>query len=233
MALEKTPAAEFDRYADSYEQLIADPIRDRFARSAEYFHRRKLEVLHSHLSAAGKPAASLSWLDLGCGRGDLLRIAGRDFAQACGCDVSPESLKYCRDSTVRLQPSIDSVPFDAASFDVVTAACVYHHVGVGQRARLTESVRAVLKPGGIFCIFEHNPRNPVTRRIVERSPVDVNAVLLYPQESIALLKQARFDKISVRYYLFMPEVLGARLRTFEDLLSAVPFGGQYAAFGQV
>jgi SAM-dependent methyltransferase len=232
MELEKQPRAEFDVYADRYQELLADPIRDRFAKSADYFHWRKLEVLRSYLSAAGKSPAALRWLDLGCGRGDLLRMGKAGFALACGCDVSPESVKYCEGVTVRVQQSTASIPFEAESFDVVTAACVYHHIELPQRARLTESARAVLKPGGVFCIFEHNPRNPVTRTIVRRCPVDVNAVLLDPRESVAMLKNAGFSSISVRYYLFAPEFLGRRMGGFEKLLHRIPLGGQYAVFGE-
>src|ERR1017187_2058339 len=133
----KQPEAEFDIYADCYEELIADPLRDRFAKSPEYFHWRKLEVLRSYLTASGKSPSALRWLDLGCGRGDLLRMAKAEYALACGCDVSPESLKHCEGVTVRVQQSADSIPFDAGSFDLVTAACVYHH-GPGHARALVQ-----------------------------------------------------------------------------------------------
>ncbi|HUK18455.1 MAG TPA: class I SAM-dependent methyltransferase [Bryobacteraceae bacterium] len=225
------PHPEFDGYADRYEELIADPLRDRFAKSAEYFHWRKLEVLRAYLAASGKPPGKLRWLDLGCGRGDLLRIGKAAFAMACGCDVSAESVKYCEGVTVRVQPSDESIPFADGSFDLVTAACVYHHVAAAQRAKLTESARAVLQPGGVFCVFEHNPRNPVTRAIVKRSPVDVNAVLLNADETKSLLRGAGFESIAVHYYLFAPESLGRRAAGFEKWLRHIPLGGQYAAFG--
>lgn len=223
---------EFDAYANEYEELLRDPLRDRFAASSEYFHWRKFQVLLSYLTSVKRPAGALRWLDLGCGRGDLLRIGKDAFTLACGCDISPESLKYCEGISVRVQQSDHHIPFDAGSFDLVTAACVYHHVDIGQRQKLTESARAVLRPGGIFCIFEHNPRNPVTRTIVRRSPVDVNAILLYPQESMTLLQQAGFRSISVQYYLFLPEFLGRRMPKAEGWLRRIPFGGQYAVFGK-
>ena len=233
MRPEKEPEPEFDIHAERYEELLADPLRGRFAKSPKYFHWRKLELLRSYLFATGKSPGALRWLDLGCGRGNLLRLGKAEFALACGCDVSPESLKYCEGVTVRVQQSTDSIPMDAGSFDLVTAACVYHHIAVSERARLTESARAVLNPGGTFGIFEHNPRNPVTQAIVRRCPVDVNAVLLNPHESVELLKRAGFGSISVHYYLFVPEVLGRLMVGFEKWLRRIPFGGQYAVFGEV
>ena len=38
------------------------------------------------------------------------------------------------------------VPFEDASFDVVTMVCVYHHVDLADRPALTADVSRVLKP---------------------------------------------------------------------------------------
>jgi SAM-dependent methyltransferase len=224
--------AEFDSFADNYEELLSDPIRDRFAKSSEYFHRCKLNALLRYLKKEDKDPQSLTWLDLGCGRGDLLHLGSSKFRAAYGCDVSPASLKYCN-VPVRVQESPTSIPFAARSFDVVTAACVYHHVDSGERIALTESARSVLRTGGIFGIFEHNPYNLLTQIIVRRSPVDVNAVLLYPSETIALMKRAGFNKIAVFYYLFFPEIgKGIMVPFLESWLHWLPLGGQYAVFGR-
>lgn len=232
MKPEPRPQAEFDSYAGNYDELLADPLRDRFAGSPDYFHSMKLQVLLAYLSNAGKPAGQLRWLDLGCGRGDLLRLGKPIFADACGCDLSREWLPYWDGLTVRLQHSAASIPYEPGTFDVVTAACVFHHVPLPERAQLMESVCAVLKPGGVFCMFEHNPRNPVTRRIVQRCPLDANAALLYPDESAALVRQAAYRTVSVLYYLFVPEALGRRMPSLERWLKRVPYGGQYAVFGE-
>lgn len=225
--------SEFDLLADNYEQMLADPLRSRFASSSEFFHRRKLEILRSHLTATGKSPSGLSWLDLGCGRGDLLRLGMTQFASACGCDVSAASLKYCQGITVREQKRADLIPFDPHSFDLITAACVYHHVVVSERLRLTQNVRSSLRPGGLFAIIEHNPWNPVTQAIVRRSPIDVNAILLYPSESVELLKAAGFGRISLQYFLFLPETAAARMPWAEGWLSRIPLGGQYVVFGEM
>jgi hypothetical protein len=71
----------------------------------------------------------------------------------------------------------------------------------------------------------------VTRAIVRRCPVDVNAVLLYPREPVALLHEGGFESIAVRHYLFAPEFLGRRAARLERWLQLLPYGGQYAVFG--
>jgi SAM-dependent methyltransferase len=228
----KNQKAEFDGLADDYEQLLADPLRSRFASSSEFYHRRKLEVLRTHLAATGKLACNLRWLDLGCGRGDLLRMGRAEFESAYGCDVSRDSLKYCEGITVREQKTTDSIPFDSRSFDLVTAACVYHHVALSERLKLTRSALDTLRPGGLFVMFEHNPWNPVTRAIVRRSRIDVSAILLRPTESIELLREAGFLRVSLHYFLFLPEAAGAKMTGVEKWLCRVPLGGQYAVFGE-
>lgn len=225
-------ASEFDAFAENYSELLADPWRDRFAGDSIYFHERKLDVLRHWLNwRLKRRLADLSWLDLGCGRGDLLRLGAREFGYACGCDVSQESLKFCSEFPVRLQERVETLPFDAGSFDVVTAACVYHHVEPGEREALTKSAYRVLKPGGVFCIFEHNPFNPVTRVVVQRSPVDVNAILLYPRETVSLVKSVGFHVDHPYYFLFIPSILKA-FAAAERSLRWLPLGGQYAVFGR-
>jgi SAM-dependent methyltransferase len=121
--------AEFDRFADSYDEILADPLRRWFAHSNEFFHRRKLEILRSSLSAAGKSPGKLDWLDLGCGRGDLLRMGRAEFASASGCDVSPASLKYCAGMSVRQQKQAQSAIALFTSSCLVSVAASPSSVG--------------------------------------------------------------------------------------------------------
>src|SRR6185503_469881 len=144
-----------------------------------------------------------------------------------GCDPSEGMLQSCRDLEVRHQLSLESLPFDDASFDFVTTVCVYHHVPVERRLPLAAETLRVLKPGGIFCIIEHNPRNPVTRLIVSRTPVDADAQLLTANEAGHLVPGAKGKVLETRYFLLFPERLKFAL-PIEDVMAALPFGGQYA-----
>ncbi len=126
----------------------------------------------------GRSTREASWLDVGCGRGELLRLGQSAFGRVAGCDLSQEMLKASADLEVRLQTTPIALPFDSEAFDFVTAVCVYHHVGLPDRDALTRDAFRVLRPGGVLCVIEHNPLNPLTRRIVHRTPVDANANLL-------------------------------------------------------
>lgn len=223
---------EFDQYALSYAELLEDPLRNRFAKDPLHFHRRKWIVIEKLLKRAGVTLGTQRWLDVGCGRGELLEIAGGHFAQAIGCDPSAGMLSSHSSFKTHEQPSLVELPFENSSVDFVTAVCVYHHVHGAARTLLTREIKRVLAPGGLCCIIEHNPWNPVTRGIVERCPVDVDAELLIARATSSLLQEAGFQSLSTDYFLYMPERFFPQLGPLEGLLNRLPFGGQYAVFGR-
>src|SRR6266568_7563264 len=131
--------SEFDRYAPQYPDLLNDPVRNRFASDPVFFHRRKWMLIRDFFARFSIDSSRLSWLDVGCGQGELLTIAGRAFARAAGCDPSSRMLHSCASAEVYEQPSPKQLPFPDRSFDFVTAVCVYHHVHGGDREILTKS----------------------------------------------------------------------------------------------
>jgi SAM-dependent methyltransferase len=223
---------EFDRYAPSYSALLDDPIRNRFARDPLHFHRRKWLLIRTLLKRFGVAAEMQRWLDVGCGQGQLLELAGGNFKQATGCDPSAVMLPSHATFTVLEQPSPADLPFDDCSFDFVTAVCVYHHVHGGARPRLTNEIKRVLAPGGLCCIIEHNPWNPVTQAIVRRCAVDMDAELLSARTTLKLLEASGFECLATDYFLYSPERLFNRLRWIEGKLHKVPFGGQYISLAR-
>jgi len=226
--------AEFDDYAARYSELLRDPIRERFAPGSNFFMERKWVLLASVLARRGWRLDQRRWLDVGCGQGDLLKLGASRFAAVSGCDVSGEMLAGAQGLDVRIQPSATALPYSDRSFDLVTAVCVYHHVGEdAMRLELTSEIRRVLRPGGIFSIMEHNPWNPATRLIVSRTPVDADARLLTARESSALMRSAGFDVFDREYFLYLPEGLYRRAALLEGALKKVPLGGQYAIFGEL
>jgi SAM-dependent methyltransferase len=172
----------------------------------------------------------MSWLDVGCGKGDLLRMFADHFRAAAGCDPSRKMIDCHSGACVYEQPSPSDLPFPDRSFDFVTAACVFHHVHGHDRNLLMSSILRVLKPSGLFCLMEHNPWNPVTRIIVKRCPVDVDAELLRPGMAERLVRLAGLQVLETRHFLFCPESLEPYVGGIERALHALPFGGQYAVF---
>jgi SAM-dependent methyltransferase len=227
---EQTP--EFNQYAPAYAKLLDDPLRNRFARDPLHFHRRKWLLIQSLLQRAGTTPQALRWLDVGCGQGELLSLAGSAFASAAGCDPSPGMLAPQAAFETRVQPSLTELPFATASVDFVTAVCVYHHVHGPARKLLTDEVRRVLAPRGLCCIIEHNPWNPVTQRIVHRCPVDVDAELLSARQAKRILADSGLRPLTTSYFLYLPESLYQHLGRVETLLAKAPIGGQYAVLAR-
>lgn len=224
-------SAEFDKLAGNYKELLSDPIRERFTGRLEFFAERKWDLLCDFYRRNKRDPGRERWLDIGCGMGELLRLGAPSFAGVAGCDPSAEMIKACADIPVALQTSPQSIPFPDASFNLVTAVCVYHHVEPEFRLQLTSEALRVLRPGGTFCIMEHNPLNPATQIIVKRSPIDVNARLLTSGTARRLLRSAGFGALQTTYFLYLPEGMYRRMGGAEKYLSRVPFGGQYAVFG--
>lgn len=223
---------EFDQYAPTYSELLRDPIRDRFAGDSGFFHRRKWTLVRDFLSRQGLEPCSLNWLDVGCGEGDLLKVAGEQFARAAGCDLSAEMIRSCGELEVRPQPSASELPYPDGSFNLVTAVCVYHHVHGLDRRLLMDSIRRVLKPGGVFCMIEHNPWNPLTRLVVKRCPVDRDAELLTLAGASAIVQGAGLSVVETEYFLYFPRTVFAYLGRAERWLRRLPLGGQFAVFGR-
>jgi len=91
-------------------------------------------------------------LDVGCGTGANLQMLSM-FGVAEGVDVSAEALEFCRArglARVR-QGAAESLPFEDASFDLVTGLDVVEHLD-DDLAGLTE-MRRVLRPGGYALLF--------------------------------------------------------------------------------
>jgi SAM-dependent methyltransferase len=229
---------QFDGFSGSYDELLRDPLRDRFSPDgAAFFHERKRDLIRDFFRRRATGISALAWLDVGCGKGELLTLLGRDFARAAGCDPSAGMLAAGGLAAIgvetRVQEDPRKIPYEDARFDFVTAVCVYHHVPPASRVALTAEVRRVLKVGGVFALIEHNPFNPVTRLIVSRTPVDAGALLLRPSESRRLLRSSGFQVEEQRYFLYLPGSLYRRFGAIEALLARAPLGGQYALFGRL
>jgi SAM-dependent methyltransferase len=224
--------SEFDGFAADYKTLLHDPIREHFAPESHFFCERKWLLLMELLPRFGMNTAKARWLDVGCGQGELLRLGHTAFAEAAGCDVSAEMVSRCGEVPVYKQSDPATLPFPDRSFDFVTAVCVYHHVAGQERMLLARAIERVLKPGGLFCIIEHNPWNPITRTIVRRCPVDADARLLTAGQTRSLMRYAGFGVMDTRFFLYLPERMFRVTGQLERAFGRLPMGGQYAVVGK-
>jgi len=223
-------AEEFDQYSHDYEHLVTDSIRDSFGGGSEFYNARKMDLLLRFFRRGGRQTSPMAWLDVGCGQGDLLGMGKPYFSRVAGCDPSAGMLSAVQGIEVKRQPSATELPYESASFDFVTAVCVYHHVIPEERVKLTNEVGRVLRSGGIFAMIEHNPYNPVTQLVVSRVPVDKDAQLLSSRSARRVESAAGLKPFRTEYFLYLPKPLYQRAGRLENLIDWFPLGGQYAAY---
>jgi hypothetical protein len=77
-------------------------------------------------------------------------------------------------------------------------------------------------------VFEHNPLNPLTRRLVRHCAVDEHAVLLKPALLDGLMRDAGIEAVRLEFIIFTP-FASAVFRRLDRVMSPVPLGAQYVA----
>lgn len=223
---------EFDHLAADYKELLNDSVREYFAPGSGFLLTRKIDMLLDFAAQQGVDTRQITWLDVGCGQGDLLRTARPHFAKALGCDVSRGMIAACRDLEVVHQSDPRRLPFEAGSIDWVTAVCIFHHIVPSERPPLVADIYRVLRPGGVFAMIEHNPLNPAVQLIVRRTPVDKNAQLLTARTARRLLQDSPMEIVATQYFLYVPQRAYGWAAPVERALNQVPLGGQYVVFGR-
>ncbi len=227
--------AEFDEHAARYDGGLDNPVKRLMGNSPDQFIAVKARWLLRR--EKGLKSGGLALLDYGCGAGDLMRVLAGLGARASftGCDVSTGMLD---EATNRWPQNLGPVPaleiqdgartnFADGQFDIATISAVLHHVPPPERKAVYTELGRVLKPGGRLYVFEHNPRNPLVRYVIARTPIDRNAVLLDADEvQHGLLDTARYE-VETDYLMFMPPGI-TFLRSIDRALAWLPLGAQYA-----
>jgi ubiquinone/menaquinone biosynthesis C-methylase UbiE len=138
--------SEFDAWSRSYDRSLLQKFF--FGPS----HRLMLTRMHD---------ADLNVLDVGCGTGRWAELVLNTWphSKVTGLDLSQEMLKRAAPRAAGYPNRLDlvhgdaqSLPFDDASFDIVTCSHSFHHYP-DQRGVVAEMAR-VLKPGGRVMIVD-------------------------------------------------------------------------------
>jgi len=124
------------------------------------------QVEYSHRLRAALSGAT-RWLDVGCGhavfpawlsrRTSPLDLSGR---MAVGLDPDRQSLARHEVLKLRVAGDAAKLPFEADSFDLVTANMVLEHVE--EPASLFQEIARVLRPGGRFLVHTPNSHGYTT-----------------------------------------------------------------------
>ncbi|MEM6490951.1 MAG: class I SAM-dependent methyltransferase [Pseudomonadota bacterium] len=137
----------FGGAADAMRRQALPPIREALARRA----------------SAGAPPRDAAILDVACGAGAFLRELKANFpaARVAGLDLSPDYLSLAAERLADWRRGVDFVhapaeemPFEDASFDVVTSVYLFHELPQKVRLAVAREVARVLKPGGVFVFVD-------------------------------------------------------------------------------
>ncbi|MBW2409964.1 MAG: class I SAM-dependent methyltransferase [Deltaproteobacteria bacterium] len=219
---------EFDRFADNYRKIHNHNLR-KTGYTSDFFAERKVSEI---ARLVADPKQNFNILDLGCGDGLCTAFFRQYFPNSFlqGLDVSGQSIQSAvRRDIPGAQFNIydgSQIPFKNDSFHIILLAGVLHHVvDVPNQTRLIAECRRVLTKEGSLFVFEHNPLNPITRKIVDDCPFDKNAKLINPIRLKKRLQQNGFQT-RCRFIIFLPALL-KKFEFLENWIWWVPIGGQY------
>jgi ubiquinone/menaquinone biosynthesis C-methylase UbiE len=228
--------AEFDRFAEEYASIHAANIAIT-GESPDYFAEYKIRDLADEFTARTNAIVAPTVLDFGAGVGNSVPLVRKYLpsARLTCLDVSAKSLEV---GSSRFPGCAEFIQFDGtripvpdASFHIVFAACVFHHIDGGEHVGLLSEFRRVLAPGGMAFVFEHNPANPLTTHAVNKCPFDENAKLIPARTMRKSFESAGFNSPQIRFRIFFPRLLSA-LRPLEMSMTWLPLGAQYYAFAE-
>lgn len=217
---------EFDEFANNYDEIRMQSL-GYLGKDLDYYARSKSSLVRRLM---GGRVGSV--LEFGCGTGNTVAQLRLAFPRAivAGCDLSLESLSVARTHNPDVYFfSLSEEPPIKGGFDVVVVPNVLHHVPPGERSQLLDTIHDMVHPGGSIIIFEHNPYNPLVKSIVNKCPLDRNAVLLPLAESRSLVSR-NFTLSAYGYTTFFPPVV-SQLAFLEPWLAWLPLGGQYYVQG--
>lgn len=223
----------FDNYTETYKSEIQDAI-DFIGQDVDFFLEVKAKLLLSLAEKYLGDLNSIKALDIGCGVGLVDKYLISKIKNLHGIDVEEGVIEKAKVNNPVVSYSVyngTKIPFNDNTFDLTFAINVMHHVPVEQWGSFTKEMERVLRPGGIAAVFEHNPANPLTRKVVRECEFDRDAVLLKHSKIKSLMGSAGLDVCSDAYIIFFPFKSGI-FRSTEKLISWLPLGAQQYVAGK-
>lgn len=189
------PWVEYDKiYSEAYYNgRGADPLVD-YAFELEHPNQTLRQYEWRGIARAVSSLTALSpqtrWLDFGGGNGGLVR----HIRATVGCDIAGYDIGWITDRAQRAGiPFLSKEAFDSASttYDVVTAIEVLEHVD--DPVGTLQSLRRVLKPGGLLFLTTGNAQ-PFRHRLPEWGYVipEIHISFYEPETLDRLLTQTGF-----------------------------------------
>jgi O-antigen chain-terminating methyltransferase len=147
-----------------------------------------------YLGVLNRPLSQrFPFLDLGCGRGEFLRILRDDGIEALGVDINPASLATARANGLRVfeQDLLAFLEADRGIYSGASLLLVAEHLAAAQFDRLLELLMPRLAPGAVFILETPNPLSPFALGVFYTDATHV--VPLPPERMRFALETAGFE----------------------------------------
>ena len=224
----------FDEFSSRYENHIQESINFSGKEQSFFTQLKADEIVRLARENFTNPS-EINVLDVGCGTGLTDNFLSKNFSNLSGVDSSQKML----DLASKLNPGVnykhydaEKLPYPDGAFDITFAICVMHHVKPEHWTDFLAEMKRVTRPNGIVAIFEHNPWNPLTRRVVNNCEWDDDAVLLSQPTTRILFNKTGMTHPRSRFIVFFP-FASSIFRHIERVLRWLPLGGQYYTFCRV
>ncbi len=223
----------FDDYADNYEQLHANSIKASGFKP-EFFDEHKIKILVKDFSKNKKCIQKINILNFGCGIGKSESYINQYFTNVkiTSVDVSYESLEKAKIRNKNFNninfhhfKEVDKL-FLPNKFDIIFVANVFHHIPSELHLKTLKFLKSQLNDSGYLYIFEHNPKNFLTRKAFETCEFDIGCQMIPNEKMMLMLEKSGYSKIKRKFILFFPKILDFLL-PFEKYLHPFSLGAQY------
>ena len=215
---------QFDNVADAYENTLRRNLRF-IPGGVDHYYANRARITALSVS---NPEKIRRVLDFGGGVGLAYPHLRHNFpnAEILIFDTSKDSVTRALRNNVGLR-AIEPEDFNKLNCDIVFVAGVVHHVPAEFRNSLISTLVDCVASDGIVAIFELNPYNPITRRLVKTCPFDSDADLI-TRANLRRLASCVPDlrEIASRFIVFFPPIFRLLL-TMERFLGWLPLGAQY------
>ena len=119
---------------------------------SHFFYVSTHELIIRLIRKGVHKSEGLDILDVGCGTGGLAKKMEK-FGSVSGIDGSEEAIKFCRKRGVNvIKASVDKMPFNDNSFDLITCVDVLYHKGVNDDVVALKEIKRILMKDGWLII---------------------------------------------------------------------------------
>ncbi|HBZ95668.1 MAG TPA: glycosyl transferase family 1, partial [Pseudomonas sp.] len=136
-------------------------LEERFRAPVDEIQRR-LSIYRPFLQALRQQNPKAQGFDIGCGRGEWLRVLQDEGISAQGVDLDDEMLRACHESGLqaRNQDALSALrELPPESLDLVSAFHVVEHLEFDYLRELIDEAYRVLVPGGLLIMETPNSEN--------------------------------------------------------------------------